>query len=84
MRPVLENARRGGSVDPNRANKPREVGPSEARRTERRAPSELLLILVFFALGLVSLFGGVFVNEWMGTLLLFGGAIVVGWWYDRG
>ena len=84
MRPVLENARRGESVDPNRADKLRETSPSGTGSMQRTPPPEVLLLLVFSALGLVSLLTGVFMNEWVGMLLLFGGAIVVGWWYDRG
>ena len=83
VRPVLENVRRfspSGQPLPDS----RRATPDGTGGMERRAPSELLLILVFSALGLVSLLAGMIVNEWTGTLLLSGGAFVLASWYDRG
>ena len=82
MRPVFENARRRGSAGPNWADKPHEISPEATGGMQRTPPSEVLLILMFSVVGVVSLLAGVFVNEGTGTLLLVAGAIVVGWSYD--
>ena len=60
-----------------------EIAPNGQDGTERKVAPESLLITVLLVLGLVSLLVGAFVNESIGTILLFLGATVIGWWYDR-